>query len=105
MKILSIGNSFSVDGQRYLHQIAKTNGCELTCGNLYIGGCSLRTHYLNMSDDEKGYEYYFNGQPTGLKVSIREALRSKEWDIVTLQQQHSNYHVYWQSTKRNREFV
>ena len=42
MKILSIGNSFSEDAQRYLKLIAGANGRELTCVNLYIGGCSLK---------------------------------------------------------------
>ncbi len=86
MKVLSIGNSFSQDAQRYLHEIAKVNDCDLVCCNLYIGGCSLRTHYLNMLDDERAYAYEYNGQSTGLKVSIREVLKSNEWDIVTLQQ-------------------
>ena len=86
MKILSIGNSFSQDAQRYLHQLAKKEGVELKCVNLYIGGCPLRTHYLNMLDDTVAYDFQFNGESTGLKVSIRQALRSDNWDYVTLQQ-------------------
>ncbi len=86
MKVLSIGNSFSQDAQRYLYEIAKINGCELMTVNLFVGGCSLKTHYLNMLDDEKVYQYEINGKNTGLKVSIREVLRSNEWDVVTLQQ-------------------
>ncbi len=86
MKILSIGNSFSQDAHRYLHEIAKVNGCDLLTVNICIGGCTLRTHYLKMLDDEATYEYEFNGQKTGLRVSIREVLKSNEWDYVTLQQ-------------------
>ncbi len=86
MKILSIGNSFSQDAQRYLYQIAKLNQKDVLVVNLYIGGCPLRTHYLNMLDDEKVYNYEINGMATGLQVSIREALKSQEWDFVTLQQ-------------------
>ena len=48
MKLLSIGNSFSQDAQRYLHRIAAAAGESLKCVNLYIGGCSLRTHYFNI---------------------------------------------------------
>ena len=48
MKILSIGNSFSEDAQRYLHQIANANGDDIFCANLYIGGCSLERHYNNI---------------------------------------------------------
>lgn len=86
MKILSLGNSFGKDAQRYLHRIAAKNGHELKCVNLYIGGCPLRLHYLNMLDDVKNYSFEFNGETTGIYVSLREALKSDEWDYVTLQQ-------------------
>lgn len=86
MKILSIGNSFSQDAQRYLHRLAKGEGVDMKCVNLYIGGCNLRTHYLNMLDDTVAYDFQFNGESTGLKVSIRQVLRSDAWDYVTLQQ-------------------
>ncbi len=86
MKILSIGNSFSQDAQRYLHRLAKHEGVEMKTVNLFIPGCPLRTHYLNMLDDMVAYDFQFNGESTGLKVSIRQALRSDSWDYVTLQQ-------------------
>ena len=86
MNVLSIGNSFSQDAQRYLHNLAEKDGFNMRTINLYIGGCSLRTHYLNMLDDEKAYGYEFNGEGTGLKVSMREVLKSCGWDIITLQQ-------------------
>ena len=70
MKILSIGNSFSEDAQRYLHRLAKHDGVNMKTVNLYIGGCSLRTHYLNMLDDNPDYEFQFNGEKTGLKVKV-----------------------------------
>ena len=86
MKILSIGNSFSQDAQRYLHRLAFKEGVQLKCVNLYIGGCPLRTHYLNILDDNAAYDFQFNGQSTGIKVSIRQALASDNWDYITLQQ-------------------
>lgn len=86
MKILSIGNSFSQDAQRYLHRLALKEGVQLKTVNLYIGGCPLRTHYLNILDDNVAYDFQFNGQSTGLKVSIREVLASDNWDYITLQQ-------------------
>ena len=86
MKILSIGNSFSQDAQRYLHRLAKTEGENIKTVNLYIGGCSLRQHYLNILDDNTAYDFEFNGEKTGIKVSVRQALVSDEWDYVTLQQ-------------------
>lgn len=91
MKILSIGNSFSQDAHRYLHRLAKAEGENIKTVNLYIGGCSLRQHYLNILDDNAAYDFEFNGEKTGLKASVRQALVSDEWDYVTVQQasQHS----------------
>ena len=86
MKILSIGNSFSQDAQRYLHRLALNEGIQMKTVNLYIGGCSLRRHYLNMLDDNAAYDFQFNGESTGLKVSIHQALVSDNWDYITLQQ-------------------
>ena len=39
MNILSIGNSFSQDAQKWLHKLAAGNGVEMDTVNLYIGGC------------------------------------------------------------------
>ena len=89
MKILSIGNSFSQDAQRYLHALAKQDGVDIKAVNLFISGCPLRKHYLNMLDDCAHYDFEFNGEATGIKVSIRQALVSDNWDVVTLQQASS----------------
>ena len=86
MNILSIGNSFSCDAQRYLHRIAKADGVEMNTFNLFIGGCSLSRHYRNMLTDEKAYELEMNGESTGFFVSLKEALLNRNWDIVTIQQ-------------------
>ena len=86
MKILSIGNSFSQDAQRYLHKISVAAGNPIKAVNLYIGGCSLRTHYFNMLENAKKYAFEFNGESTKIFVTIKEALMSDEWDYVTLQQ-------------------
>ena len=37
INILSIGNSFSEDAQRYLHYIAKSEGEDIQNYNLFIG--------------------------------------------------------------------
>jgi hypothetical protein len=86
MRILSIGNSFSQDAQRYLKAIADSQGRALHCVNLYIGGCSLNRHCDNWLSDEKAYQLESNGEASGRLVSIREALASEAWDVVTLQQ-------------------
>lgn len=102
MNVLSIGNSFSEDAQRYLHQIAKADGVEINAFNLYIGGCTLSQHYQNMLSEERVYALGMNGESTGFKVSLKEALLNRNWDIVTLQQasilshDYSSYEPYLQ---------
>lgn len=100
MNILSIGNSFSQDAQRYLHQIAKADSVELNAFNLYIGGCPLAQHYCNMLSEERLYSLEMNGSSTGFKVCLKEALLNREWDVITLQQaslystEYSTYQPY-----------
>lgn len=98
MKILAIGNSFSQDATRYLHQIAKADGEELKVVNLIIGSCSLQTHYINALEDKRDYLMEFNGESTGFHVSIKEALISDNWngswDIITIQQVSHNSPYY-----------
>lgn len=86
MNILAIGNSFSQDATRYLHDIARGEGVNLEVVNLYIGGCSLDRHFRNIMDDKKAYELEVDGHKTGFMVSVKDALLNREWDIVTLQQ-------------------
>lgn len=86
IKILAIGNSFSQDATVYLHDIAKAAGKDVKVVNLYIGGCSLETHWNNIIADAALYDYELNGQATGRKISIKQALQEEAWDYVTLQQ-------------------
>lgn len=86
MNVLAIGNSFSVDATRYLHDIAKAAGEELEVTNLYVGGCSLERHYRNMLTNKHEYHLQYNGHLTGFYISQDDALFSRQWDIITLQQ-------------------
>ena len=90
MKILSIGNSFSQDAQRYLHGIAESVGEDLETTNLYIGGCRLSLHHENMISGARAYGMEKNGVSLCKNVSLSEALLSDTWDVVTLQQQSSS---------------
>ncbi len=86
MNILSIGNSFSRDAQRYLHRIARADGFGLDTFNLYIGGCPLSVHYRNMLNEQRAYLLGVNGESTNFPVSLKEALLNREWDVITVQQ-------------------
>jgi len=108
LKILAIGNSFSSDATRYLHEISIAGKIPIKVVNLFIGGCSLETHYINMMNDNKDYLLDFNGKSTGFYVSIKEALKSDEWDFVTMQQASHfspDYNTYMPFLKHLSEYV
>ena len=52
MRILSIGNSFSQDAHKWLHELAQDNDVDLETVNLYIGGCSLKMHWENIQNNK-----------------------------------------------------
>ena len=61
IKLLAIGNSFSVDALQYFYQIASSLGIErIEIGNLYIGSCSLERHLRNITNEVPEYTYYTN---------------------------------------------
>lgn len=90
IKILAIGNSFSMDAMEYLDQMLKDFTDEpVILGNLYIGGCSLETHWRNAEGNLPNYEYYKNTDGNWVKnpnVSILDAVLQEDWDIITMQQ-------------------
>lgn len=86
MKILCIGNSFSEDATRYIHQIARADGYKMKVVNLYIGGCSFSQHFKNIMANNPNYDFQINGYSTGIYTTIKEALLSDVWDYVSLQQ-------------------
>ncbi|MBR2885254.1 MAG: DUF4886 domain-containing protein [Clostridia bacterium] len=86
INVLSIGNSFSEDAQRYLHSIAKFEGVDIQTANLNRGGCPLERHYRNIMGDRDDYELSINGYPTFLRVKAKDVLLSRKWDYITVQQ-------------------
>lgn len=108
MNILSIGNSFSQDAQRYLHQIGRSDGFAIHAVNLYIGGCSLARHYRNMLSGKSAYLLEINGNNSGFTVSLEQALLNREWDVITLQQvshESMNYDSYQPYLDQLAEYV
>ena len=94
LKVLAIGNSFSVDATSYLWNICKNAGVEeVVVGSLYIGGCSLDTHYNNIASEKAAYTYqkntkgYFLDYPA---MSVQGAIADDDWDFITIQQVSQN---------------
>ena len=82
MNILCIGNSFSQDASRYLHQIS---GGEIEVTNMAIGGCSFERHYNGLTKERETYLHEVNGEAIG-DGYLDEVIYTKKWDYVSIQQ-------------------
>lgn len=98
IKILAIGNSFSEDAaESYVDDLAKADGVQLVIANMYIGGCSLETHWNNASANNAAYSYrkIVNGVKTTLSnKTLQEAIADESWDYITFQQVSNNSGIY-----------
>ena len=93
LKILAVGNSFSVDAMQHLYILAKDAGVEeIMLGNLYIGGCSLNTHFENVSENLGKYTFYVSrDEACGMVVegegrTVEYGIKYADWDYITVQQ-------------------
>lgn len=90
LKVLAIGNSFSNDTTHFLEDIARAEGFEtVLVGNLYISGCTLQTHALNVESNVPAYKFYMNydGEWKTMEgCTLEYALKNQDWDIITMQQ-------------------
>lgn len=92
LKILGVGNSFTVNSQKYLNEIAESQGVDLVVGGAIIGGCSLERHVKHAKEHEadpetgKQYRYQLNGETAKNGASLKEILLADDWDYITIQQ-------------------
>ena len=95
LKVLMIGNSFSICNLREMPNVAASMGRKLDLASLYIGGCSLERHWNNVvaaSTNAAFRPYRFDCTIDGKKVvekgraNIQDALVLDKWDVVTIQQ-------------------
>lgn len=90
IKILAIGNSFSIDAMEYLWQVLRAGGMEeVVLGDLYIPGCPVALHAQNIQDDAHTYIYLKNTDGVWHQTpnaSLTDGLLDEEWDVITLQQ-------------------
>ena len=106
IKVLMIGNSFSICCLQHLPQVAADRGVDLDLASLYIGGCSLKRHWENVLKDGDGdfkpYRFGRNrfGRFSQQMINVCDALRLAKWDVVTIQQasheswKPETYHPY-----------
>lgn len=94
IKVLAIGNSFSVDAvENYLYDLGQGEGITFIIGNLHIGGCSLERHWGNVRDKKSEYSYRKidgTGKKTTTDVSLIQGITDEEWDYISFQQNSAN---------------
>ena len=96
LRILSIGNSFSVDAHTFVPQLFEAGGAgEVLLGNLYIGGCSLQRHLDNARTGTADYTYYRNNVSMGA-ARMDTGLLDEPWDYITFQQA-SHFSGQWET--------
>ena len=89
LKILAIGNSYSVDSMEYLWNICNSAGVNVVLGNLNIGGASLDLHWSNISSAAENYVYSKNTNGAWTEqgnYNIQDGIADEDWDIITIQQ-------------------
>lgn len=86
LRVLSIGNSYSMDAHHYLSKLAAHEGRSIRTVNLYHSGCSLKLHYDFWKKNEAAYNYEVNGViDWDSQVRLLDILPSEDWDVITLQ--------------------
>lgn len=99
VRILAIGNSFSVDAlENHFYELAAAAGKKVIVGNMYIGGCRLKRHLKNVNENLADYTYYKRGLD-GVNVrtkgvTLETALADEQWDYVSFQQQSGTSGIY-----------
>ena len=96
LKVLAIGNSFSLSLCRYLPAAAAAAGEKLEFCNLYIGGCPLKRHadtIARAGTDPAFAPYEVSwlraddpSHPAKFRSNVPQMLATQKWDVVTIQQ-------------------
>ena len=106
IKLLAIGNSFSIDALEYFYQILADAGVEnIVIANLYRSGCSIDMHLDYALNDKAEYTLYLSDSEQGKMVAqsdlvtLEYGLSLDDWDIITMQQ--ASKHSYQSSKYAN----
>ncbi|MCD8354120.1 MAG: DUF4886 domain-containing protein [Clostridiales bacterium] len=106
LKILVVGNSFSVDSSEFLYEVATDAGYQVLVGNLNRSSTPLADHWGFAKNDEAVYTYRKNGDGSWevlakKSATMSQALEDEDWDIILFQQQ--SYQAGVASTYRHGE--
>ena len=98
LKVLMIGNSFADDTINYAYEIAKNSGIpveNILIADIYIGGCSLATHWSNAQSNAAAYRFGLEGEgwfdgSSYTNWTMEQAIKYADWDFITFQQNSGN---------------
>jgi len=101
LKILTIGNSLSVDAGRMLAYVAQQEGSQgIKVGTLYKANCSVQEHADFLTNNKPRYWYYESGFDTQNPGTLTagslvpsetrnfvgyDAIVAEDWDIIVMQ--------------------
>ncbi|MDE5842460.1 MAG: DUF4886 domain-containing protein [Muribaculaceae bacterium] len=105
LKILAIGNSFTVNATTFLPWLVAVNNSDSVCvARMYHSGCSLKMHWdYHCSREAEYYFQYSSGGKwdiIGEMVSFDRGLTMLDWDVIVIQQvsgdsgRYSTYEPY-----------
>ena len=94
LKVLFVGNSFSVDTSRYLYQIADDAGYKLKIGDAWISRLHMSEMYTYLSCNQRRFSYLEtqNGTWTDMKSGgsslwrLTDVLKRHKWDVIIVNQ-------------------
>ncbi len=99
LKVLAIGNSFSVSTLREMPKVAKSMGLRLLLCSVDSGGYRLDKHWRGLNSKSRRPKWRLDNIPgapeTALaqfgtnRVSLADVLQKEKWDVVTVQQSSS----------------
>ena len=98
MRILAVGNSWSLNATNYVGNIMDELGYDTKISVCYAGGATLQSYWQNILNDKAAYELHTweDGEwsrPTTLHT-YKEILLSDSWDIIFHQQQSGASGIY-----------
>lgn len=90
LNILLIGHSFCYYFTDELYGMLEAAGIKARVCNLYYSGCLLESHHEWWKTDAANYQDFVTVDETGRKntgegISLREAIATQNWDIISLQ--------------------
>ncbi len=90
LKILAVGNSFTVNATEHLPQLISGIGEDnILVARLVRGSCSLEMHWDNHVNNRVDYDLQFSkgGEWVNCpRTTIDETLNAADWDVIVIQQ-------------------